>query len=325
MSLKGIINIDKPQDYTSFDCVAILRGAARTKKIGHTGTLDPMATGVLACCIGPATRILEYLEDDIKEYSCTLKLGLKTDTCDIWGNVTAIRDFQDLQAADEAKIREVFAGFGGEIEQVPPQYAAIKVGGRKLYEYARAGQAVDVPARRVTVHELEILDIREDEIDFRVVCSKGFYVRSLCRDIGEKLATGGTMAALRRTRTGMCTIADSLPIEAVKEMNAEELAKYVIPMDRALAAYPRADFGRKEGIDFLNGKLLKNVPAPDYEEGTEDSGDGTVRAARKAPSRPYVRVYGEERFLGMAVYDAAAKTLKPHKVLSPEIREEWAR
>ena len=343
MSLKGIINIDKPQNYTSFDCVAILRRAAGTKKVGHTGTLDPMATGVLACCIGPATRILEYLEEDIKEYCGTLKLGIETDTCDIWGSATALQDVQIMDgetagsndgqvAADDSacgtrfvtvpEIREAFAAFEGDIEQIPPQYAAIKVDGRKLYEYAREGRHVEVPARPVTIHELEILDIREDEVDFRVVCSKGTYVRSLCRDIGAKLGTCGTMAALRRTRTGMCTIADSLPIEAVKEMDAAELEKYIVPMEKALAGYPRVDLDRQRGMDFLNGKTLADVPAPYKEEGLAegaeaDSPDGSDSTGCR------VRVFGDGRFLGMATYDPAERTIKPHKVLAPEIREEW--
>jgi len=311
MSLKGIINIDKPQNYTSFDCVAILRRAAGTKKVGHTGTLDPMATGVLACCIGPATRILEYLEEDIKEYCGTLKLGIETDTCDIWGSVTALQDVQIAadgstdsacgMSVTEQAVRDAFAAFEGNIEQIPPQYAAIKVDGRKLYEYAREGRHVEVPARPVTIHELEILDIREDEVDFRVVCSKGTYVRSLCRDIGAKLGTCGTMSALRRTRTGMCTIADSLPIEAVKEMDAAELEKYIVPMEKALAGYPRVDLDRQRGMDFLNGKTLADVDSTGYR----------------------VRVFGDGRFLGMATYDPAERTVKPHKVLAPEIREEW--
>lgn len=317
--MKGIINIDKPQNYTSFDCVAILRRAAGTKKIGHTGTLDPMATGVLACCIGPATRILEYLEDDIKEYCGTLKLGIETDTCDIWGNVTGLKEARivpgDASAEGditEAAVEEACAAFEGPIEQIPPQYAAIKVGGRKLYEYAREGQHVEVPPRPVTIHELEILDIREDEVDFRVVCSKGTYVRSLCRDIGTALGAGGTMTALRRTRTGMCSIEKSLPIEAVKEMDAAALEPYIIPMEEALAAYPRVDLERQRGIDFLNGKTLADVPVPAGENGEVADADGG-----------YVRVFGEERFLGMAVYTADGSSIKPHKVLAPEIKEEW--
>ena len=310
MSLKGIINIDKPQNYTSFDCVAILRRAAGTKKIGHTGTLDPMATGVLACCIGPATRILEYLEDDTKEYCGTLRLGIETDTCDIWGNVTALQDVQ----VEESAVREAFAAFEGSIEQTPPQYAAIKVDGRKLYEYAREGRHIEVPARPVTIHALEILDIRGDEVDFQVVCSKGTYVRSLCRDIGRKLGTVGTMAALRRMRTGMCGIEDSLPIEAVKEMDAAALEKYLIPMEKALGGYPRVDLNRRQGFDFLNGKTLTEVPAP-----CKDSQTGIGDVTRQ----DLVRVFGEGRFLGMAAYRAADSSIKPHKVLSPEIREEW--
>ncbi len=333
MSLKGIINIDKPQNYTSFDCVAILRRAAGTKKIGHTGTLDPMATGVLACCIGPATRILEYLEEDSKEYCGTLRLGLETDTCDIWGNATVCEEVRILAEGEtpagtdsaehlitEAQVREAFASFTGAIGQIPPQYAAIKVGGRKLYEYAREGRHVEVPARPVTIHSMEILDIREDEVDFRVVCSKGTYVRSLCRDIGRALGTAGTMAALRRTKTGLCSIEESLPVEAVKEMDAAALAPYIIPMEKALANYPRIDLDWQRGMDFLNGKLLRGAPAP-YTE-TEAAGgnrpdgeDGTV----------LVRVFGDGRFLGMAHYDAQAGTVKAHKVLAPEIKEEWTR
>lgn len=324
----GIISIDKPQNYTSFDCVAILRRAAGTKKIGHTGTLDPMATGVLACCIGNATRILEYLEDDVKEYCGTLKLGLVTETDDIWGDVIACKEVF-VRPDEEAKspcaapveailtaqqVRDAFAAFTGFLEQVPPRYAAIKINGRKLYEYAREGRPVEAPARPVTIHELDILDIREDEVDFRTVCSKGTYIRSLCRDIGEKLGVGGTMTALRRTRTGMCAIENSVPIEAVKEMDAAQLAPHLIPIDRALAGYPRVDLNRARGLDFLNGKLLAEIAAPVTEAG--DKMPQIVPTIR-------TRVYGEERFLGMADYDPAAKTLKPHKVFASHLKDEW--
>lgn len=328
--INGILNIYKPQEYTSFDCVAILRRQLSVKKVGHTGTLDPMATGVLACCVGRATRIIEYLEGDTKEYRGTLKLGMTTDTCDIWGDVTSCQDVVIADADSEsvlapgkrptavlsrADVLQAFSAYLGEIEQTPPLYAAVKVDGKKLYEYAREGRKVEVRPRRVTIHELDIESVGEDTVDFRMVCGRGTYVRSLCRDIGEALGVGGTMMALERTRTGMCEAADSLPIEAVKEMDAYDLASRLIPMEEALARYPKMELPDTEVKRFLDGQKLKGPRA------IEDGGqEASLEPADRTDDAPYeaphlVRVYGRE-FLGMGCYDGRAQLLTPDKILA---------
>ncbi|MBP7199034.1 MAG: tRNA pseudouridine(55) synthase TruB, partial [Acetatifactor sp.] len=187
--MDGIINVYKEAGFTSHDVVAKLRGICRQKKIGHTGTLDPQATGVLPVCLGNATRACEMLTDRTKEYVAELLLGQITDTQDITGTVLEEREV----AVSEAQVREVIAGFVGGYDQIPPMYSALKVNGKKLYELARAGKEVERQARHVDLPAIEILEIKFPVVKFRVECSKGTYIRSLCADIGEKLCCGGTM------------------------------------------------------------------------------------------------------------------------------------
>ena len=196
--MDGIINVYKEAGFTSHDVVAKLRGICRQKKIGHTGTLDPQATGVLPVCLGNATRACEMLTDRTKEYVAELLLGQITDTQDITGTVLEEREV----AVSEAQVREVIAGFVGGYDQIPPMYSALKVNGKKLYELARAGKEVERQARHVDLPAIEILEIKFPVVKFRVECSKGTYIRSLCADIGEKLCCGGTMQSLVRTRVG---------------------------------------------------------------------------------------------------------------------------
>ena len=193
----GVVNVYKEQDYTSFDVVAKLRGVFGQKKIGHTGTLDPMAEGVLPIVLGCATKLSELITSEDKEYDGVLRLGIKTDTDDITGKIIA----EGQPFAFEQDIIGAFQGFQGKLMQIPPIYSAIKKDGKKLYEYARQGQEIELEPRPVEIFKLDIQKIEMPDVHFHVKCSKGTYIRSLCRDIGDELGCYGTLAALRRTET----------------------------------------------------------------------------------------------------------------------------
>ena len=210
----GIIIIDKPQDWTSMDICAKLRGILKEKKIGHAGTLDPMATGVLPVFVGNATRAVEFAEKGDKEYIAGLRLGIVTNTQDTTGEVLEERPV----SADRAALETVLPRFVGEIDQIPPMFSAIKIGGKKLYEMARAGKEVERAARRITIREVEILEQTTDnEYLLRVRCSKGTYIRTLCHDIGAALGCGGCMSSLRRTMAAGFTLTEAVTLEDVQE------------------------------------------------------------------------------------------------------------
>ena len=229
----GIIVIDKPQEWTSMDVCAKLRGLFHEKRIGHGGTLDPMATGVLPVFVGRATRAVEFAADREKEYLAGLRLGLTTDTQDTTGTVLATHPVDLTRAQVEAALPP----FRGEIQQIPPMYSAIKRQGQKLYELARRGEEVDRPPRPVTIHALEIVDqASPTEYTLRVACSKGTYVRTLCHDIGQALGCGGAMYALRRTQAAGFSLKDAVTLEAVQA--AEEPAALLLPVDAYFARYP---------------------------------------------------------------------------------------
>lgn len=217
--LNGIIVIDKPQEWTSMDVCAKLRGIFREKRIGHAGTLDPMATGVLPVFVGRATRAVEFAGEGEKEYVAGLRLGLVTNTQDTSGETL---EEHPVSVTEEA-LEGVLEQFRGEIDQVPPMYSAIKIGGKKLYELARKGREVERPARRVTIHSLT-LESREGEADFtlRVRCSKGTYVRTLCHDIGRALGCGGCMSSLRRTMAAGFTLEDAVKLDEVQQAQDPE-------------------------------------------------------------------------------------------------------
>ena len=215
----GIIVIDKPQEWTSMDVCAKLRGIFREKRIGHAGTLDPMATGVLPVFVGRATRAVEFAGEGEKEYVAGLRLGLVTNTQDTSGETL---EEHPVSVTEEA-LEGVLEQFRGEIDQVPPMYSAIKIGGKRLYELARKGREVERPARRVTIHSLT-LESREGEADFtlRVRCSKGTYVRTLCHDIGRALGCGGCMSSLRRTMAAGFTLEDAVKLDEVQQAQDPE-------------------------------------------------------------------------------------------------------
>ena len=232
--MNGIILIDKPQDFTSHDVVAKLRGILHERRIGHSGTLDPMATGLLVVFVGRATRAVEFAECHEKEYIAGLRPGITTDTQDITGNV--LQKFEDKLPKET--LINVLPEFTGEIFQIPPMYSAIKVKGKKLYELARNGVEVEREARPVKISTLELLGEEGTDFILRVVCSKGTYVRTLCHDIGQKLNTGATLSSLRRTRAGNFSVQNAHTLEEIQDLTAKgEIEKIILPVDSMFEDY----------------------------------------------------------------------------------------
>lgn len=295
-NINGVVVVNKPQNWTSHDCVAVVRRVIGVKRVGHTGTLDPMATGVLPVCVGTAARINEYLDYDTKTYDCVMKLGIITDTLDIWGEVLEERPVPDM---DEAVIAETIMGFTGEISQIPPKYSALKVAGKKLYEYARAGQEVEIKPRKINIKHISVnnIDLENKEISFTVECSKGTYIRSLCADIGEKLGCGACMSGLVRTNTGVFTLDDTVDIEAVKKMSREELVSKLFPTDYPLVQFGRVELSANRAKDFVNGK---KIPKRD------------LTIVRESSRDDFYNVYFNDTFLGVA--KLVKGVLSAHKV-----------
>ncbi len=227
----GIIIIDKPSGWTSMDVCGKLRSVLKTKRVGHAGTLDPMATGVLPVFVGSATKAVSFAEGGEKEYLATLRLGLTTDTQDTSGHVLT----QQTVSVGREEVAAVLPRFTGDIEQIPPMYSAIKIGGQKLYELARRGEEIERKARKITIFELALLDQTPDgDWPLRVRCSKGTYIRTLCHDIGAALGCGGCMSSLRRTMAAGFTLAESHTLEEAAAQGASLLA----PTDSLFRRYP---------------------------------------------------------------------------------------
>ena len=244
--MNGVLNIYKEAGFTSHDVVAKLRGILKQKKIGHTGTLDPDAEGVLPVCLGNATKLCGLLSDKEKTYEAVLLLGQTTDTQDVSGTVLGTASV----TAGEEEIREAVLGFLGDYDQVPPMYSALKVGGKKLYELAREGKEVERKARRVRILALEIHGIRLPEVSFSVTCSSGTYIRTLCQDIGERLGCGGCMKSLLRTRVDRFQVEDSLRLSEIEELAREgRIGEALIPVDEMFPVYPKLRM--KEAADRL--------------------------------------------------------------------------
>ena len=245
--MNGIVIVDKPQGWTSQDVTARLRRVFNTRRIGHGGTLDPMATGVLPVFVGRATRGVEFFEHAEKTYETVLRLGLTTDTEDISGTVLSE---QDAFVTGE-QLEAVLQNFRGEIMQVPPMYSALKINGQKLVDLARKGREVERQPRPITIHELTLLGMEADGIHLRVRCSKGTYIRTLCKDIGEALGCGGCMAALRRVTAGEYTIEESVPLQTLLE--TEDPEQYLRPVDSMFRNYPAVTLTEKQELRCRNG------------------------------------------------------------------------
>lgn len=245
----GILIIDKPQGWTSMDVCARLRGVFHEKRIGHAGTLDPMATGVLPVFVGRATRAVEFAADSEKEYLFGLKLGVITNTQDITGEILERRP---VPPAPFPALASVLDRFRGQIQQIPPMYSAIKIHGKKLYELARKGREVERPPRAVTIRQLELLELAApDEALLRVVCSKGTYVRTLCHDIGQALGCGGCMSSLRRTRAAGFSLEDAVPLAQVLE--SERPDGLLRTVDTYFTSFPSLSLSPVQAKKVRNG------------------------------------------------------------------------
>ena len=319
-NLDGILIVNKPQEMTSFDVIAILRRKLGIKRIGHLGTLDPMATGVLPVAIGKAARIMDYLDGDIKEYTSEFTFGINTDTDDIWGNIIEERDPSKLSESD---IQIAVDSFRGIIDQKPPVYSALKVNGKKLYQYARSGEDVEIKSRKIYIESISLLSF--DEIDgmkkavLRIRCSKGTYIRSIARDLGIMLNTACTMSGLIRNSSGDFSLADSTDIEEIKKLSPDDLEKRIKKMDFALKKFPQVRLGEWESKLFKSGVTLREdqwikETQDDYLEESY-----AIETIMKFPLNlpdyyhDLVRVYGEE-FIGMGIVKTTGE-LKAHKVL----------
>ncbi len=295
--LNGIIVIHKEVGFTSHDVVAKMRGICGQKKIGHTGTLDPAATGVLPVCLGSATKLCDMLTDKDKEYVAELLLGVETDTQDTTGEILCRRPVE----VSEEQVREAAASFIGHYEQVPPMYSALKVNGKKLYELAREGKEVERKARPVEIHELEILDIQLPVVKMRVLCSKGTYIRTLCADIGEKLGCGGTMQSLKRTKVGDFTLETAVTLDELQNLKDEgQLTRPLVKVDSVFSSCNSLRV-REEFCKLLdNGNAF--YPSQTFERNTY------------APDE-WVRVYREDgSFVGIYAFEVARKWYKPVKM-----------
>ena len=295
--VNGIINVYKEAGFTSHDVVAKLRGIFHQKKIGHTGTLDPEATGVLPVCLGKATRVCDLLTDKDKTYHCVMRLGITTDTQDMTGQILKEQEV----AASEQEIREAVLCFQGEYDQIPPMYSARKVDGKKLYELARAGKEVERKPRRVKILDLKIKNIDLPEVAMEITCSKGTYIRTLCHDIGENLGCGACMKSLIRTRVGDFSIEGSKTLaqleQAVKEGKAGGLIQSV---DVVFLEYPMA-FVKKSAQKLLeNGSRLPLCSLEEWKEEWKET---------------RLRLYDSRgRFVGLYCYTVENKDLKPLKI-----------
>lgn len=254
MGLNGIILVDKPCDWTSHDVVGKLRGILHERRIGHSGTLDPMATGLLVVFVGRATRAVEFAEADSKEYIAGLRLGVSTDTQDTTGNTLKTTDI----VPSRPQLDQALEAFKGEISQLPPMYSAIKVGGRKLYELARRGESVERKPRRVTIDKLEIIGEDDGNYILDVVCSKGTYIRTLCNDIGDALGCGGCMSSLRRVKAGAFSIEQAHTIDEIQAAaDNGELDSVMIPVDKLFSAYPALTVSDAADKRLRNGNIIK--------------------------------------------------------------------
>lgn len=266
--IHGIINVYKEKGFTSHDVVAKLRGIVGQKKIGHTGTLDPDATGVLPVCLGKATKLCDLLTDKNKTYEAVLLLGKTTDTQDITGEVL---EEKSTEALTEEKVREAIEGFIGDYEQIPPMYSALKANGKKLYELAREGKVIERKARPVKILDIQILEIDLPKVRMEVSCSKGTYIRTLCHDIGEKLGCGGCMESLIRTRVSTFRIEDAKTLDEIETLKQEgKLAELLVPIDAMFPFYPKITVKDDWKAFAKNGnpldlKMLKEACGQDEE------------------------------------------------------------
>ncbi len=314
--MNGILNVYKEKGYTSHDVVAKLRGICHQKKIGHTGTLDPDAEGVLPVCLGTAAKVCSLITDKDKEYEAVLLLGIQTDTQDISGKV------QKEAAADctQQQVQEAVRSFEGVYEQVPPMYSALKVNGRKLCDLARAGIEVERRPRQVQIYKITIEWIELPRVKMTVHCSKGTYIRTLCHDIGQKLGCGGCMEELLRTRSGIFTVDASVKLSKIEELaDSGRLQEILLPVDRLFFEYPKAAVKAEFQKMLANGnRLPQHAFCIENAAEAAESEPAGLQAAGQILSCETLRVYMEEDFFGIYAWDARRKDYKPVKIFGRE-------
>lgn len=312
--MDGIVNVIKPVGMTSFDVVALVRRWTGTRRVGHTGTLDPDAAGVLTVCIGRATRAVEALTEKDKSYRAELCLGLETDTQDATGTLVAQRDPE----RDETRIFEAIRAMTGPQQQMPPMHSAVKIGGKRLYELAREGKDVPRSARAITLHRCEPISIRQEETSVRALfdvdCSKGTYIRTLCHDIGKTLGCGGHMSFLLRTRTGPFSLSGAHTLERLAEAAAAgNIHALMLPVDAAFSSLPVWRCSPELAARLRNGQSLGTTVAEAVSKEVA-GGEGAL------PER--FRVYESERFLGLGMFEWSDDRSTPMGVRLFRLMEE---
>lgn len=325
--LDGVLNIYKEKGYTSHDVVAKMRGILRQKKIGHTGTLDPDAEGVLPVCLGQGTRLCDMLTDHSKVYRAVLLLGIDTDTQDISGQILERRPVEE----NPEQVLEVIKSFIGPYDQIPPMYSALKVDGKRLYELARAGKTVERQARPVVIHDITVESIELPRVTMTVSCSKGTYIRTLCHDIGEKLGCGGCMEALMRTRVGRFELKDSISLSELEKIrDAGRLEEYLVSVEEMFLDQPKANALPEADSLVHNGNPVKpELVSVEWDQAVANGGDESgsktgveseTTMASAAGQKTYVdqqlfRMYdSKDQFLGVYRYEKDRKWLKPWKM-----------
>lgn len=289
--MNGIILVDKEQDFTSFDVVAIMKGICNTGKVGHMGTLDPMATGVLPVMIGSATKIQKFLKSDRKAYRASFRFGIATDTEDIWGNVIENVDCD----IDYDKLPEILSGFVGKIEQVPPMYSAVKVNGVRLYKLARKGEVVERKSRTVTIYSIDYLGLDDNgDCVVNIECSEGTYIRTLLTDIGRAMNVPATMTGLVRTHSNGFSVNDCVKISELKKLKTEgRLTDRLITPEKIFADYEDISVGEAQAFRFKNG-----------------GGLSFDRLKKTVTPNGFYRVYRDNDFLGLGFADENKSELR---------------
>lgn len=299
--INGVINVYKEPGFTSHDVVAKLRGILKQKKIGHMGTLDPNAVGVLPVCLGKATKLCDILSEKDKTYQATLLLGIETNTQDTTGDVLEKASDENIKKVTEEEVISVVKSFVGDYEQIPPMFSAIKIGGQKLYNLARRGEVIERPARHCKIHDITITKIELPRIEMRVTCSKGTYIRTLCHDIGEKLGVGGTMEALTRTKVDRFSVEDSITlsqIELARDNNV--LKEHLIPVDEMLSEYSKCIVAKEAEKLVYNGNIFTS---------------GNTLLKMNHEDGQIVRVYTQPGdFIGLYKFDAKKQIYRPDKI-----------
>lgn len=301
--INGIVIINKEKGYTSHDVCAKVRGILRQKKVGHTGTLDPDATGVLPVCLGNATKLCDVLTDKTKEYIATILLGTVTDTLDIGGVVLS----QNPVLVSEEEVRETVLSFLGKSMQIPPMYSALKQNGKKLYELARAGIEVERQPRPIEIFEIEILDINLPRVEIRILCSKGTYIRSLCDDIGKKLGCGGCMENLKRTRVENFYMKDACLLQELEQYKKEDrLCDVIIPVDRVFKDLYKASIKPEYNRILENGNTCtKEMLLSEWDLNLLENGQRILA------------YHSSGEFYGIYEYYEGENILKPYKMFIP--------